>query len=128
MRGERTFQIQVSDTTSISSGKSKKDVKGKKKTATVKSVNRTQVEEISQFDDDDDLGQPIDHYSRTRVEDPEDEPLSSKYILPPHPRRANNHSSEVIEIEDEGINTAPSSSSEFHKSLLKLRRSVRTHS
>jgi hypothetical protein len=127
MRGDRTFQIQISDTTSISSGKSKKDVKGKKKIATVKSVNRTQVEEILQFDDDD-LGQPIDHYSRTRVDDPEDEPLSSKYIIPSHPRRVNNPSSEVIEIEDENINTAPSSSSEFHKSLLKLRRSVRTHS
>lgn len=41
-----------------------KSGKGKQRMGTVASVNRTRIEDIQQFDDDDDLGQSIEDHSR----------------------------------------------------------------
>jgi bloom syndrome protein len=126
--GKEKFNMMVSDSQTI--GKGKKD-KGKQRVATVKSVNTTKRMEISIFEgDDDDLGRPIEEYSRAQVVDSDEEcaPPPPPKAKPPRRLVATAHESEVISIDDDedGGNDqeAPTTNSPFHKKLLVLRRQV----
>lgn len=111
-----------------SNKKGKKNDKGKQRAiTTVQSVNRTKSTEISYFeDDDDDLGRPIEEYSRAQVEDSDEECAPP----PPKPTRrpAAAAQDEVINIDDDDDNSNSALSraayNPFHGKLQKLRRQV----
>jgi hypothetical protein len=92
----------------------------------VPSVNRSRAEEITYFDDDD-LGQPIEHYSRSGT--------SSSEIPRMKPRAGRKEHREIIAIndsdEDEGYEAVMDSIpmiNELHGELHRLRKEVQSKS
>lgn len=61
LAGDRRYEMPISN----HKASAEKPGKGKQRVGNVVPVNRTRAEDITQYDDeDDDLGQPIEHYSR----------------------------------------------------------------
>jgi len=122
LQGKRRFEMQISGQKET---KGKGGRKGKSKAVTVASVNRSAVEEITCFDDDDDLGKPIEHYARART-NPGPSSSSTRVIATTR-TTATVSTTKVITIdnEDEGGNPdEPSLINDLHASLCDLRSQV----
>lgn len=130
MQGSLKVEMRVSDSMAGLGG-NKKDYKGKRVNGTVRSINRTVVEEITCYDDGDDLGQPIEHYSRI------ERGIEEDYILPNDPKPSGSRSlsrqtahvqTEVICLDDDDVEEYPGNSDPstktLHDSLLQLRKEL----
>lgn len=100
--------------------------KGKNKAGTVASVNRSAVEEITYFDDDDDLGKPIEHYAHARTNTGPSS-SSTRVIATTRTTATVSSTTKVITIDNEdegGDPDEPSLINDLHASLCDLRSQV----
>ena len=112
----------------ISTLKASSGGKGKQKVGTVASINRTRIEDITQYDDDDDddLGQPIEHYSRpgpSSVEIPAIKPAAGRKKAPQEVISID--SDEEDDCNDHEEDSAPVVVNNLHEELLRKRKEVR---
>lgn len=106
--------------------KSKTTSKGKTKIATVASVNRSTVEEISYFDDDgDDLGKPIEYYAHSKKDA---RPVASTSKVTITTRTTATISATTKSVAAESCDLEEGSFiNELHQSLYELRAQVTSH-
>lgn len=100
--------------------------KGKNKAVTVASVNRSAVEEITCFDDDDDLGKPIEHYAHARTK-PGPSSSSTRVIATTRTTATVSSTTKVITIDGEDKADDPDEPyliNDLHASLCDLRSQV----
>jgi hypothetical protein len=108
--------------------KGKAGRKAKNKAVTVASVNRSAVEEITCFDDDDDLGKPIEHYAHAGT-NPGPSSSSTRVIATTRTTATVSSTTKVITIDngdEDGGPDEPYLINDLHAKLCDLRSKV-TH-